>query len=207
MNPTDAKMIKFLTQSENVPCVLEIIQHSDEIQMSLLQAFWRRVRDALEKARPKGISEADLRLDFRTPNRQFGGVNGFLTDTNSTGQKLFYTVEHLVWNHGTSIELYFGLHLNRQVKDASALLRIPELARLKTAQEQVGFVFDNDPWWFCWRYLEEQHPRPVEFLVELHSNSESWIQRISDSFWQLVQTTRVAVLEANGILLTKTAKK
>ena len=206
MNRTDAEMIKFLTQSENVPCVLEIIQHSDEIQMSLFQGFWRRVRDALEKARPKGISEADLRLDFRAFNRQFGGVNGFLADTNSTGQKLFYTVEHLVWNHGTGIELYFGLHWNRQVKDASDLLKIPELARLKAAQEKGGFVFDDNPWWFGWKYLEEQHPRPVDFLMELHANSESWIKRISDSFWQLVHATRGSVLEVNGILLTKTAK-
>ncbi len=182
-------IVNFLTNQKNVSCVLEILQHGDQVRMKVIDEFWTGLRDHLLKTRPKHAG-GSLAWNRGSEGQREGSA---WLDTKPAislkqRQNIFYRIEYEWWD--TGFELYFGLRWGKEIKSSSSLFQIGHAIEIKSLLETRGYEFTDEHAWWGWRYADEgRFGSYDQFLIHFVKQRREMYELIGDYFWPLVQET------------------
>ena len=154
--------IDFLTSPENLTPTLEILQHAEAIQAKTLSLFWTALADRLHSTLPAALNAETMFWDEsdKVPTKatgQYAGIALHLGGSQTHAQELNFRIEQS--NEAKYFELYFGLHWKKEVTEAKMMAtKQPDVLALRAFQEANGFLFDNNSWWWGWKYLRGRLP-------------------------------------------------
>jgi hypothetical protein len=131
----NAKLINFLTNTENVPGVLEVLRNSNAIRQALLHQFWKALRARLEEKEPKEIERMgavwseDVAVEHSLDEYVF--IDLYLSGSDTHAQGLAFRIEH--YCSPRVYELYFGLHWTKRIEADATLLSSAEVRSVEEA--------------------------------------------------------------------------
>ena len=203
----ESPILKFLTDKENLPAVLEVLRYGNEIREKVLQDFCTALEEALKQRRPSTLA---IDLSWRTEpielpiggkTDQYFGLDARLGSTADKAQALRYSIElHVVQD---SIDYVgFGLAFVNQEKDFEKTCRMLSLQRLRRQlKETRQGDLDSEPneWWIWFEHWRRDI-RVDQWLCLVQGKDSHWFEKETRSFWGFVEQTHVLVSEANEAL-------
>jgi hypothetical protein len=196
---TRSKLIDLLTSQDNLPSVLKILRHHDEIHTLVLTRFWTDLDKHLaSKVRRviQGGAQLHWVADWREdPMTRWTGTRLYLSGSQDQPQALNFCIEQTLEPQVYQLDL--GLNWTDEVKPRSPVLRVPEVQRVADEERRREFEVPDPPTYWHGRKMLEKYSGLAEFLAEYVEQPGPMVRKLSEAFWRHVKDTYPLVVRAN----------
>src|SRR6266404_3943954 len=96
---SESPILKFLTEKENLPAVLDVLRYGNEIRERVLQDFWSALEEALKQRRPSTLAidlswgTESIELPIGRKTDRYFDLDARLGPTADKGQAVRYRIE------------------------------------------------------------------------------------------------------------------
>lgn len=204
---TESPILKALLKEENLPAVLEIVRHAEQIREQVMVQFWRGLEGAIREQQPAGLPIEIRRVsdDSKKRDSGWGALEVRPAPADNQAQGLYYALE--AWRSPSDGNMCTTVFWQRDAGESlAALLGLREVRELqaalnKCAAQAEGRVEPEPKPGFLWaQYWWEFRPG------ESVSDPLSWFANESRSdrhaekaarYWNLIAKTHKLLVKAN----------
>jgi hypothetical protein len=197
MPPTpDSPIFRFLTQQENLPAVLELVRHAEEIREYAADRFWGSMEEAIKKSPKASVKFSWERTVANKSDGCFSLIARIPAFEKKKGQALKYEIECAPEYFG------FGLSWNERTKGFERLCQLPPVKKLQSKllkERRENTEPDPNNWWLWWEnWMRNPYADPWSWFVS--DFKKDWFNEWAEKFWGFVLPIHELVLEANEAL-------
>jgi hypothetical protein len=192
------ELLEFLTRTENLPFVVDILKQGDQIRCLLLNRFMRELKCYLEDhatafTEPSGSTEWELAITEET-NDVCATLGLRTTSLPQENQYLKYSVEHSAESESEMVVCLAWK--DEELWKKSKLQKLKAVVQIGEHLKSQGFKKGRR--WLRYRFVREDNSLD-EFLADIidEERRKSLFRQIGDCFWPLVQHTHEMVAAAN----------
>jgi len=190
-------VIEFLMKEENLPNVLEIIRHGEEIREMLARQFWEGLESEIKTSRPRDLTYKFLWDEAwkkeTKPNVCFR-LSARLTSVGEKTQGLEYAIE--------AYPTYYGIGLRRIDKNTNveklSTISFAVTLRDELLKTRQGMIESEPQEWWLWfeNWDKDPYDDPWIWFAKKSASASSFIEA-AEKFWNFVRATYPLVLQIN----------
>src|SRR6266478_244832 len=134
----DPKLTEFLTNDQNVQCVLEVLKHGESVRTTLTTRFWSQLLSHLTRTAQARFSKNLKWTSGSNQNKKgkWAWLDAQFSNFKDQPQTLFHRIEYYHWPEG--LILYYGIHWKAETRSSTPIRSSKLVQNLRQRLEEDG---------------------------------------------------------------------